>query len=65
MVLMIIKNANLALAFFLELGSWLRWGIGVSRLDREQSPGSDSALALQWWLWWCGACLERRKQCGH
>ena len=43
MVLTVIKNANAALAFFLELVSWSHWDIGGSRLGRERSPGLDSA----------------------
>ncbi len=52
MVLAVLKNANAALAFFLELGVLAAlgyWGIGGSRLGREQLPGSDSASALQQW----------------
>jgi hypothetical protein len=52
MFLTIIKNANLALAFFLELGvlAIVPWPFGVSRQARAQLPGSPLASAPRQWL---------------
>ena len=57
MVLTLFKNANLALAFLLELGVLLRWGSGIlyrvrnncqSRTRHRPSIGGYSGMGPVW-----------------